>query len=283
MPLAEVLVGSVAAELTAKVLLHPLDTLKTRLQYLVLPKRSVSTASSLPLVADIKLGLRILAASTRSPYNSMVEPDQRMVRGSYAAERLKAALVSLYRGIGVQLVGVLPIALVYMPTYEFTKQRVRGTVLESTPFAGVVTGVASAVARVPISVIKSRMQLGLHKSTEAAFRSVVTKRGVDGLFVGFRATARALAHTHTYTAIISTHARHPAAADHRFGSSDFCSCPFITGRLHWTCGTPRCSSQLSRTCACSQCVCRLSSGATHCSSAPARMLRLASALGSSLQ
>ena len=39
----EVFFGSVAAELTTKLLVHPLDTLKTRLQYLVLPERAAAS------------------------------------------------------------------------------------------------------------------------------------------------------------------------------------------------------------------------------------------------
>ena len=150
--ITEILFGSVTAELTVKALLHPLDTLKTRLQYLVLPKRSTSRSSRLPIVADIKLGLKILIASTRSPHNSFIEPGPQTVRSLYTADRVRAGLFSLYRGIGVQLIGVVPIALVYMPTYELSSAAVSGLSgtlslpLPASQLASLCTGCACALS-----------------------------------------------------------------------------------------------------------------------------------------
>jgi hypothetical protein len=181
---ADVFVGSVAAELATKFSIHPLDTLKTRLQYLVLP-RTVSTNKKLPLVGDVRVGLQILAAATRSPHHSMIEPGH---QPQVATHRLVGnALRSLYRGLGPQLIGVVPIALVYMPTYEFASAAVQGTYLAHTPLAGLATGVASATVRVPVSVVKSRMQLGLHTSMREAVRRAA-QHGHGGLYAGFRAT-----------------------------------------------------------------------------------------------
>jgi len=184
---AEIIVGSIAAELATKASLHPLDTLKTRLQYMVLPKsRVTSSVLQLPILTDLKFGLKILVDSTRSPHTSFVEPTPE--RGSRTLARLRAGASSLYRGVAIQLLGVLPIAMVYMPTYEFTKEAVRGTVLEQTPAAGVATGIASAIARVPVSVVKSRLQLGLDQSARAAVQRLVAHGGYTGLYSGFRAT-----------------------------------------------------------------------------------------------
>ena len=52
------------------------------------------------------------------------------------------------------MIGVVPSALVYMPTYEFARHALRGTPF--APFAGCVTGVVSACVRVPTSVLKVR-------------------------------------------------------------------------------------------------------------------------------
>ena len=159
---ADVFVGSLAAEVATKMLVHPLDTLKTRLQYLVVPRRATVTRRQwLPLISDVALGLELLTQATRSPHHSLVDPPLlKLTRGS----RLFNGLRSLYRGIGPQLLGVLPISVVYMPSYELASSIFRETPLQFTPAAGVVTGVVSAVVRVPVSVIKSRMQLGLHQS-----------------------------------------------------------------------------------------------------------------------
>ena len=182
---ADVVVGSIAAELASKVAVHPLDTLKTRLQYLVLP-RSSSASKSIPLLGDIRVGFQILAAATRSPHHSMIEPgfSPKVPRHRLA---LNAAR-SLYRGLVPQMVGVLPIALVYMPTYEFASAGVKGTYLEHTPVAGLATGVASATVRVPVSVVKSRIQLGLHLSMREAVVRAMRQGESGGLYAGFRAT-----------------------------------------------------------------------------------------------
>jgi len=82
---------------------------------------------------------------------------------------------------------VVPIALVYMPSYEVASGALKGTPLQSTPIAGVLTGVASAVVRVPVSVIKSRIQLGLHQSAGEAL-SHARRGGRGGLYAGLRAT-----------------------------------------------------------------------------------------------
>ena len=71
-PVAEVFFGSVVAELTTKTVLHPFDTLKTRLQYLVVPKRSAAV-ERVPIVSDVRLAWRIMKDSTRSPHHSLVD------------------------------------------------------------------------------------------------------------------------------------------------------------------------------------------------------------------
>lgn len=179
----EVFFGSVAAELTTKTIVHPLDTLKTRLQYLVLPPRA-RTSQKLPIVGDVQLGLEILAAATRRPQHSISEPLSLPVPRH---KRVLNGMRSLYRGLGPQLVGVVPIAFVYMPTYEVSKAALHGTALQHTPLAGVLTGVASAVVRVPVSVVKARIQLGLHSTASDAVAHA-RSAGKGGLYAGFRAT-----------------------------------------------------------------------------------------------
>ena len=117
----------------------------------------------------------------------MVDP-QRLHSERSTTAVLTTAVRSLFRGVGPQLLGVVPIALVYMPTYEYTKSAARGTALERTPVAPVATGLASAVVHSPVSLIKSRMQLGLHSSVLSAARHA-SAHGASGLFVGLRATA----------------------------------------------------------------------------------------------
>jgi len=145
---ADIFVGSLAAEFATKALVHPFDTLKTRLQYLVLPKRTAgSAAHTLPLVSDVRNGIKMMADAARSPHHSLMDPS---LRPAPRSEQVVNGLRSLYRGLGPQLLGVVPISLVYMPTYEYVSAALQGTPLQHTPLAGVITGVASAVVRVPV-------------------------------------------------------------------------------------------------------------------------------------
>ena len=152
----EVVFASCCAEIVQKAALHPVDTLRARMQY------NNSARSSKALVwGDMKEGFRIIAS------------EQRPVR-------------ALYRGLAPSVVGSIPTAMVYMPTYEASKALLAGTPLSSC--VGVCTGVVSACVRVPTSVVKSQLQLQLHDSTFGCLREILSRSGPAGLFVGFRAT-----------------------------------------------------------------------------------------------
>lgn len=108
-----------------------------------------------------------------------------------AARMLKSTkLSSLYAGLFPALVAVVPTAIVYMPTYEMASATLIPMVPERlvAPLAGLATGVACATVRVPASVLKSRVQLGLAPNAFVAFRRVVKKVGLGGLYAGFWAT-----------------------------------------------------------------------------------------------
>jgi len=194
----QVFFASVIAELVTKASLHPLDTIKARLQYLVIKPDNINNKAGgggggsssskrgrrLPIIGDI-LSLRALAQET----SSMRDPLTRPWPGSQGLTKHLPILRSLYCGLSPALIGVLPVALVYMPTYEFTKACSKDTWLAQTPIAGVLTGLASALVRVPVSVIKIQSQLQLHASARAAVRHVLTrKEGWRGLYTGLGAT-----------------------------------------------------------------------------------------------
>ena len=84
----------------------------------------------------------------------------------------------------------MPTAVVYMPVYE-AAAAVFGGVLPTpivAPAAGVATGVACSLVRVPLSVAKSRVQLGLAPSAGAALRQAYATGGAAALYTGFGAT-----------------------------------------------------------------------------------------------
>lgn len=99
-------------------------------------------------------------------------------------------LTALYAGLVPSLLAVVPTALVYMPTYEMASGALRPVVAKELvpPLAGVLTGIACATVRVPASVLKSRVQLGLAPSATVALRRAIKAGGVRELYVGFSAT-----------------------------------------------------------------------------------------------
>eukprot|EP00614_Pseudopedinella_elastica_P024768 CAMPEP_0172645574 /NCGR_PEP_ID=MMETSP1068-20121228/239800_1 /TAXON_ID=35684 /ORGANISM="Pseudopedinella elastica, Strain CCMP716" /LENGTH=297 /DNA_ID=CAMNT_0013459811 /DNA_START=150 /DNA_END=1043 /DNA_ORIENTATION=+ len=154
---AEIIFASCCAEVVQKSVLHPIDSLKTRMQYNAKKRPSGGGV----VLGDLKDAWRI------------VQMEKQPVR-------------SLYRGLVPSVVGSVPTAIVYMPTYEASKAMLSGTCL--APLAGVVTGCVSACVRVPTSVVKSRLQLKLHDNSAAVVRSILKNEGPLGLFAGFRAT-----------------------------------------------------------------------------------------------
>jgi hypothetical protein len=128
---------------------------------------------------------------------------------------------SLYAGLGTSLLAVVPTALVYMPTYEAARYVVSpdpgggaggvGTRGEGAsvlvvppqlraPLAGVATGLACATVRVPLAVVKARIQLGVYASLRDGYaKTLRTVRSRDAggggraalrdLYSGFGATA----------------------------------------------------------------------------------------------
>eukprot|EP00966_Prymnesium_polylepis_P172479 3989023-Prymnesium_polylepis.1 len=102
----------------------------------------------------------------------------------------------LYRGLGTSLAGAVPVSLVYMPTYELTSQAFKGLSqasglsLPSSQLAGVATGVAVAFVRVPLALVKARVQIGLFATPWLAIAAAL-QSGWRELFVGLGAVSRA--------------------------------------------------------------------------------------------
>uniref|UniRef100_A0A7S1TXY9 ADP,ATP carrier protein n=1 Tax=Phaeomonas parva TaxID=124430 RepID=A0A7S1TXY9_9STRA len=160
----EVFFAGVLAELVNKTVLHPVDTIKARLQYMAASRTEKQPRlSRWPIVSDFRAGVRMLRAE--------ISP-----------------LRSLFAGLTPSLLGVVPVSMVYMPTYELSKAYMRDTALEGTPAPAVLTGTASAIVRVPVTVLKARLQLKLHKDLWSAVTEATTqKRGLRGLYVGLNA------------------------------------------------------------------------------------------------
>ena len=171
----EVITASIVAGLTQHAALHPLDTLKVRLQYSKGVPMSTSVRGALgDALRDLELPPGTTKAARPQPPKESRLWRAPLVVDLVGATRLlrRTPLKSLYAGLVPSLVAVVPTAVVYMPVYE-AAAAVFGGVLPTpivAPAAGVATGVACSLVRVPLSVAKSRVQLGLAPSAGAALR-----------------------------------------------------------------------------------------------------------------
>ena len=98
----------------------------------------------------------------------------------------------LYKGLGGNLIGVMPACAVFFAVYEPAKRLLvptdgngRHSVVAHL-VAAASGGLASSLIRVPTEVIKTRMQTGQFYSARSAFWHVATREGIyTGLFAGF--------------------------------------------------------------------------------------------------
>jgi len=137
--------ASAAASLSQKIVLHPVDTVKTRLQYL-------------RLTSEVEF---------KDPAVHVMQ----FIRAE--------GLSGLYRGVATSLIGAIPVSMVYMPSYEVTK---RSLPEDMPPFfrhltAGSVAGVCGTLVRTPVDLIKKRTQVGVYSSAWEALTVTVGNGG----------------------------------------------------------------------------------------------------------
>jgi len=204
---ASILVASIMAGWAQHAALHPLDTLKVRLQY----ARNATEQSAVlwQNIAALELprGIREIKHPKfdwlyKFPIFADIRASVQMFRQTPQPIR------NLYSGLGASLLAVVPAALVYMPSYELSRHilaRQRHSREASyisipptlhAPVAAMATGLVCAVARAPLSVIKARVQLGLYNSSASGARaawSTLRRQGavsmVRDAYAGFGATA----------------------------------------------------------------------------------------------
>ncbi|KAJ8601775.1 hypothetical protein CTAYLR_006830 [Chrysophaeum taylorii] len=196
---AEIVAASILAGWAQHASLHPLDTLKVRLQY----SRGVPFTSSVrAALSDALQDLEMPTKREKSVVQNLARQTAKSSRGGIwaaplmvdiagVAKMLRSTNVaSLYAGLVPSLLAVIPTAIVYMPTYELASAALSPVLASQAvaPLAGVVTGVVCATVRVPASVLKSRVQLGLAPSATSALRMAFAAGGLRNLYAGFAAT-----------------------------------------------------------------------------------------------
>ncbi|KAI9363341.1 mitochondrial carrier domain-containing protein, partial [Zopfochytrium polystomum] len=162
----------------------PLEVVKTRMQsslYKNLPHSAVQNAKFHPL---------------RAAYAHVSD-----VVFSLWTIKQREGLRGLWKGLGPNLVGVIPARAIYFSSYHTGKQMYTSlNGHRETPLVHMASaftaGVATAVATNPIWLIKTRMQLQSERAGQArhyrnsfhCLRAVVKEEGIRGLYKGLSAS-----------------------------------------------------------------------------------------------
>ena len=151
------LLASAAAGSFSRAIVHPLDTLRSRLM--------VSSAKNLGLL---------------NAFNEVVQTDG--FRG-------------LYRGFAVSVVIQAPAVATYLTTYDYSKKKIteRYSVSSNSPLlhlnCGLIAEFVSCIFWVPMEVIKQRAQVRSGEvaaaTTRIVTRDLLAHEGPRGLFKGF--------------------------------------------------------------------------------------------------
>ena len=151
--LKNTLISSSLGGLFARIILHPIDTVKTLKQASAVP---VSSAAIVKNVFRTSGGL------------------------------------GFYRGFFVAAAGSIPGVCLYMTSFEFFKQQLTVFPSLPLPLVNFVSGFLaeafSCVVFVPVDVIKEQLQAFKLASTTGAISDLIRKQGVRGLYKGYGAT-----------------------------------------------------------------------------------------------
>eukprot|EP00892_Ulva_mutabilis_P001060 jgi/Ulvmu1/10955/UM007_0134.1 len=164
-------VAGTLARTTAQCIVHPLDTIKTRLQ--------VSRPNNVQLV-------QWKAAATHR--RTVISLPGLHLR---CRNLIPFGTRDVYRGLGASFLGTIPVALIYFAAYERTKAH-----LETKKWsnwtkhlaAGAVGAVTSACVRVPTDTIRHRVQAYLHPTVIHAVPALARSKGIGGFYSGFLPT-----------------------------------------------------------------------------------------------
>ncbi|KAK9840744.1 hypothetical protein WJX81_001695 [Elliptochloris bilobata] len=167
-----VLAGT-AARTCAQVCIHPIDTVKTRLQ--------VNKAGAPELLRSWRSG------SKAQPLDVYLGPR----RVAHFRNVLFKGPRDVYLGLTGAVLGTIPTALLYFATYEYCKERLaaRGHVQAFTHVVSASAGaVVSAFVRVPTDTLKHRVQAYVLPDVFRGARSIVANEGMGGLYSGLLPT-----------------------------------------------------------------------------------------------
>ncbi|KAL7517844.1 hypothetical protein ACHAWX_002723 [Stephanocyclus meneghinianus] len=191
MPPFHDVMGSATAGIISRILTHPLDTAKARLQ---------ATNSSIGAVNNNKI-------SFRGPIDAIVQ--------TYRKEGIRA----LYGGFGAVIIGGTPGTVLYLTGYAFFRDSItslvstwkrssdvtnnskvsRGQEFQVHFSSGILAEAFACIIYVPVDVVKERMQVQQRINAEIknnhhyqgswdALRSIARTEGLRGIYKGYWAT-----------------------------------------------------------------------------------------------
>ena len=156
--------ASATAGFVSRLLFHPIDTLKSRIQ----------------------------ASIQGFQYES--------IYACFKATIASTGIKGLYRGIGIALIGGLPGTCLYFTSYELLKLRLsKYEHLSSFSVylsSGMLAEAVCCIIYVPVDVVKERLQVyqtvnisdGLYSNSLSTFQGIIRKEGFKGLYSGYMAT-----------------------------------------------------------------------------------------------
>mmetsp|Transcript_102302 Transcript_102302/g.161615 ORF Transcript_102302/g.161615 Transcript_102302/m.161615 type:complete len:303 (-) Transcript_102302:4-912(-) len=113
------------------------------------------------------------------------------------ARSSNSTLKGLYRGVGTALVGSVPSSAIFFMVYEASRKRLNEIDCYGSPLVASVFGeIAACGVRVPMDMIKQKLQMGDANSFRSALSGLVRAEAVPLFVASFRATAmRDVLHT----------------------------------------------------------------------------------------
>jgi solute carrier family 25 S-adenosylmethionine transporter 26 len=176
-PASDVLAGALARALSQSTI-HPLDTLKVRMQARPPPSAAAAAAAAASSAATVK-GL--------SKFGQLVPPAGAASAGPNF-QAMTAGVASLYKGVFGAASGAGIAIGAYFACYGLASNMLAAhSDLSPSAAAFVAGGVAAAgssVVKVPLAVCIRSVQAGVYPNVFAAASSITSKAGPRGLFTG---------------------------------------------------------------------------------------------------
>eukprot|EP00887_Chlorella_sp_A99_P006829 scaffold2.g6829.t1 len=171
-PAHDVLAGAMARAASQSTI-HPLDTMKVRMQAGRAAKAGAGGAPKLP--PRPAPAVRPSATAALAAQRSLLTEVKGLYKGVVGAAAGAGIIIGTYFAF-------------YSTTKRFLKERTSLSDGATAFTSGAVAALGSSVVKVPLAVCIRSVQAGIYPNLFAAARSIVARAGVRGLFTGFLPT-----------------------------------------------------------------------------------------------